>query len=980
MNFLECFGRSAPQYFVSMDESVKRVSASDDFHSSVTSLFQKTRIMCVSCGVTECHKKKDDVAKALRGLLAKKSDAYAFWLLCHDIAACPRYFEQIPIDEELYELYKRNIDFANESGETLLPSPPQMTVQCFQQAVCAVLVTLVRSTAASEGEVELYTVDTLSVMERVIGEVCGTWFESGGDASSGGRSVSAMFTTPCVELYDHITADNDLSGARVGVTVHPLVQRTFDAALFIARSLFVCMSSSQSIRRGDPCDCKPIGYNTLRGAHKLAEVGDSRFYKSDACDRMIQLYSHMWRGVHHIFGSEEEDHTVTHGLCQNSEDLFNACVARHGRPGNLHVSGDAVNITSMPDTLSATLKRLDNLLDEWNPDDNESYKLELCMSATYEPIKGDTFFARFVRMLTTTSRSGADYYEDDNLNDDFASMLENDLKEILDAADFELYRNIVSLDSDDALKKMIVTYITSIGASNLLTRFFLKLMLMMRFSYLYATTGVLYRTTADTEGAKTLSYAIYSKICSEERPTKDDLRNMMCTHLRMSDDFKCVVTKASEMHGGCVARLHHDTIVFVLASESGSSRTLHPGERAKQIRTAFKAPVTLPRSDRVFTRSACEEEHVGRKHRMTSFLLYLKRYRQNNPSKDAYTCDQVYDDWCRLLGSSGRADGEELDDGGPMRAPRAPFVEGADDQMDVAFMVSDRKYDRIAKAMEVFEGRSHGLLVYILLCTQPVNKGFLRRLIRNDVMFPFGYLLLRPYQTYEMCTAVLTKSGAETGETLIGHYDFQLSDNVIQKMHYGNFTVYLKSVVYRPVNVHLAWDIMCANYLGGGGSEFRTSDSDKDETMRTDEDRVPSLYSCLIGFDERIKDNPLDVTGRFAPHTCLNNIRTPHYSTAEAYGAQHAFYPMTPPNGDLPYFDSENRGNTICFQGHQASYNHNTGYIDRVTLNTGHWGERVYPGCGKVRRGLSKFLEPVNYSNARVGGGGAVSTGFGVVT
>jgi len=146
-----------------------------------------------------------------------------------------------------------------------------------------------------------------------------------------------------------------------------------------------------------------------------------------------------------------------------------------------------------------------------------------------------------------------------------------------------------------------------------------------------------------------------------------------------------------------------------------------------------------------------------------------------------------------------------------------------------------------------------------------------------------------------------------------------------------------------------------------------------------DYDRVPSLYACLVGYDERIKDNPIDITGRFASHTCLTSIAEPHFSTAERYSRLHNFYSTPSPSGDLPYFDSAGRGNTICFQGHQASYNHITGHLDRVTLNTGHWGERVYPGCGKVRRGLSKYLEPVNYNTMRRGGGGAVTSGFGMM-
>ncbi|KAK3255174.1 hypothetical protein CYMTET_35647 [Cymbomonas tetramitiformis] len=968
-NFSECFGRSAPQYFVDMDESVKRVSAGDNFEELVVSMFQEVRKMCVACDPAEANKCKDDIAKALRGMLAKKGDAYAFWLLCHGIAACPNYFESVDVDGELHAMYKRQIDFANDSAEALLPSPPQMTVQCFQQAVCAVLVTLVRSTVESEGELRLYTVESLSVMERVVGEVCGTWFEHGGDASSGGRPASAMLNTPCVELYDHVIADSDLSSARVGVTVHPVVQQTFDAALFIVRSLFVCMSSSQTIRRGDPCDCKPIGYNTLRGAFKLAEVGDPRFYKSDACDRMLQMYSHMWRGVHHIFGTAGEDYVDgTHGLCQNSEDLFNACVARHGRPGNLHVRGGPVNIVSKSGTPLTRLKSVHDLIDECDFDDVDSYKINMWMYDNYEPTSNRSFFERFVE----ASREAAAA----SLGPPDENALLQAVRESLIEGDTMVY----DLLTDEEMKYTAKEYLKFIrGPRSVLDIFFANLMLMMHISYNCAMHGMLKRTTADTEGSKKIVDRIRQHIVSNEELTKEFLKRILTDCLHMDSAFKCFVKKVEGVEPEkYIGYTHHGTIAFVTPDTSGPSSVLRPGRQAEHIRTAFKAPVSLLHSD-VFFRNSCEENYSIRKHRMTSFLVYLKRYRQNNPSSAAYTCDQVYDDWCRLLRPPGRSREDEEISGVPMRAA-AHSIETDDDRTDVYIMVSDRKYDRIANAMDVFESRAHCLLVYIMFCTQPVYKSFLRRLIRNDVMFPFGYLLLRPYQTYEMCTAVLTKAGPDTGETLIGHYDFQLSDNVIQKMHYGNFTIYLRSVVYKPINVYLAYDIMCANYLGGGGSEFKTCDSDTDGMMRTDEDRVPSLYACLIGFDERIKDNPLDVTGAFAAHTCLNNIKTPHYSTARAYGARHAFYSMTPPNGDLPYFDSENRGNTICFQGHQASYNHNSGYIDRVTLNTGHWGERVYPGCGKVRRGLSKFLEPVNYSNARVGGGGVASNGFGGIT
>jgi hypothetical protein len=57
--------------------------------------------------------------------------------------------------------------------------------------------------------------------------------------------------------------------------------------------------------------------------------------------------------------------------------------------------------------------------------------------------------------------------------------------------------------------------------------------------------------------------------------------------------------------------------------------------------------------------------------------------------------------------------------------------------------------------------------------------------------------------------------------------------------------------------------------------------------------------------------------------------------------------------------------NTLVFQGHQMAYNPNTKAYDLTTTNTGHFGERVYPGCGKVRRMANqKYLQPVSYTTA----------------
>ena len=217
-----------------------------------------------------------------------------------------------------------------------------------------------------------------------------------------------------------------------------------------------------------------------------------------------------------------------------------------------------------------------------------------------------------------------------------------------------------------------------------------------------------------------------------------------------------------------------------------------------------------------------------------------------------------------------------------------------------------------------------------------------------------------------------------TGETLIGHADFQLADNVVQKMHLGNFTMYLKSIVYQQQNVYIADHIFAQGYLFGDNVTFWDEDTSKRAASLMENpgsNTVPSIFSMLVPYDSPRQSgdyfagelpNPLDVTGAYSPTNPalehLNSGAASHYATAPFYRQYYSFNNSAPPD-DYLQFGSYNRYNTLCFQGHQAMFNPATKNYDLVQQNTGHWGSRIYPGCGKVRKGLQKLLEPVSYTS-----------------
>jgi hypothetical protein len=258
----------------------------------------------------------------------------------------------------------------------------------------------------------------------------------------------------------------------------------------------------------------------------------------------------------------------------------------------------------------------------------------------------------------------------------------------------------------------------------------------------------------------------------------------------------------------------------------------------------------------------------------------------------------------------------------------------------------------------------------------PITNRALGQLIEKDIFFPFEFILFRPTITHNMSTAVLLKAGSETGETLIGHCDFQLADDVVRKMHYGNFTLYSKSIVYKSDNVYLAENIMATGYVRGNDAGINTLTS-----LRNEMELPKSIYAALVPIMSTSGDsaptaggyaNPMDVTGRFAtqiPHLArldeeIGNTRNLlHYPCADFYSSVYRFNNSAQTMTAEFEYQQVNRYNTLCFQGHQATYNPNNGMFDLVTINTGHFGPRVYAGAGKVRRGDQKFLEPVSYTS-----------------
>lgn len=241
-------------------------------------------------------------------------------------------------------------------------------------------------------------------------------------------------------------------------------------------------------------------------------------------------------------------------------------------------------------------------------------------------------------------------------------------------------------------------------------------------------------------------------------------------------------------------------------------------------------------------------------------------------------------------------------------------------------------------------------------------------------------MLLRPFQTYNMASAILMKGGLDTGFTAHGHHDFMLTDDVIHKVHIGHYTFYHKSIVKQPKNVIMAEDIFAHSYISGEGSSLFPAETDgKNKSFqeqlsgdRFTHDLIPIYIPTEDGKYPKPK-NPLDITGSYNANTLDANNTTlddddAHYKNAGAYAKALGFDRLQNYAGDEQFLAPIRHLNTVCFQGHQLAYDPNKKAFSRITINTGHWGPNVYPGCRSVRNGENAFLKDMEYEKVRVSG------------
>jgi hypothetical protein len=265
------------------------------------------------------------------------------------------------------------------------------------------------------------------------------------------------------------------------------------------------------------------------------------------------------------------------------------------------------------------------------------------------------------------------------------------------------------------------------------------------------------------------------------------------------------------------------------------------------------------------------------------------------------------------------------------------------------------------------------LLMHATLASGEVVQFFMA----NNIPMSLYLRLWRPSGTYRM--GQLLHMYAGPGGAALTYYQrphFMTSDNAGQKMVFGHYTIYTKTIVKDPQRIVIMRNIFCNKYMGGNDATI-WDPLDPDHLRAFASKKMEQSIFVTAGLMSKAENNRsifLSFTGEM-PSTIPCSAEVANHVRYEGCSAvaKHWGYNT---NGfsyrsNDPYRCAANINerayNVICMQYYQAQWSDETNSFSRTTLNTGHWGKDApCPGNAAVLRGARLVFDPPEYSQTRV--------------
>lgn len=234
----------------------------------------------------------------------------------------------------------------------------------------------------------------------------------------------------------------------------------------------------------------------------------------------------------------------------------------------------------------------------------------------------------------------------------------------------------------------------------------------------------------------------------------------------------------------------------------------------------------------------------------------------------------------------------------------------------------------------------------------------------SDVFIPVDIILTRPWMTYNMSSVVVMKAGTETGETIIGQQDFQMSSNTQDRTLEASYMYYGKAIVRKSRNVVVAPRVFCQGYVSGNNLKY-LSEATLDNEVRQRSgvfESDESILALMVPVGSKVRENNwIDIRGINA-----NVSGRVFHKSSEYYTNLLGLDDLelaTPTEEFIDYEDMTFAANTLCWLGH-IEYGPKLEYVN---LNMGHLGPNTYDQCDHSRKeGVFAPIRSLTYNTRTV--------------
>lgn len=247
-------------------------------------------------------------------------------------------------------------------------------------------------------------------------------------------------------------------------------------------------------------------------------------------------------------------------------------------------------------------------------------------------------------------------------------------------------------------------------------------------------------------------------------------------------------------------------------------------------------------------------------------------------------------------------------------------------------------------------------LLTIYFLRMSITRNTMLAMAEADIYVPVNFAIFRPYMQYLVSSIVVMKAGAETGETLVGHQDFQMSCNNMDRTIYASYVYHGKAIVKNDRNISVNPNVFIQGYEKGNDTSYITwSDLSEIETEGGLKESTNSMLVYMLPVTDTINQHTLvDIRGYHPDMDTESGGNAFFFDSKEYYSTllNISATDVSTPNDSFIDFDEMSfRCNTLCCLGH---YEYGRGFKS-VNINTGHLGPNTYDGVG-LSRTLGRYI------------------------